>query len=171
MTIYRYTTMEVKDLPYPEGLGKSEYRDLELAMRRLLGDSWDDQATNERLFWTPAYQNLINTLLKPRFDRFGDIVTIAAQAATVALSSSAFDTDITGTSTEAQARYRAGLPPALDLTDRYGPIVTWWIIDPPRIHWEGPTLGVSDGRHRFSLLRSIVEPRDPTFPVLVEISR
>lgn len=168
MNAYRYTTIAVRDLPYPEGLGKSEYRDLELGMNRLLGTRWKDPATNARLFWTPPYQNLISEHLKPRFDRSGDIVTIAKQAATAARSSQWFDSNIiAGIGSEARAKYRGGLPD--NLLDTHGFIATLWITHPPRIHWDGKTLSINDGRHRFSYLRSIVQPRHPDFPVLVEI--
>ncbi|WP_142304858.1 hypothetical protein [Mycobacterium avium] len=170
MGTYRYTAIPVKDMPYPAGLGKAEYDALEFGMRRLLGRSWDHQATNERLFWTPEYQNLISTHLKPMFDEHGDIVTNATLAVDVASTSHAFDTAITAVSScEANAEYRDALPHITDLMDRYGAKTAWWIIRPPRIWWDGTALGFADGRHRLSYLRSLVQQQHPDFRVLVEL--
>lgn len=171
VTTYRFTTVTVADLPYPEGLGKAEYPELEFGMKRLLGRRWDDRVANERLFWTPDYQNLIHTHLKPHFDRHGDIVEIAARAVNGAHASHAFNRDITGTDAEARTQYRCGIPSLDDLTAAHGRLIAWWILDPPRLFWDGRTMWIVDGRHRFSCLRSLIQPSDPSFPVLVELSR
>lgn len=158
------------DLPYPEGLGKAEYRELEFGMKRVLGDRWGDPVANERLFWTPAYQNLIATHLKPHFDRHGDIIEIATMAVNGAHASHAFDRDITGTYAEAFAQYRCGIPQLDALIAAHGPIIAWWIYDPPRLYWDGCAMWFVDGRHRLSCLRSLMQPSDPGFPVFVELS-
>lgn len=168
---YRFTTIAVGALPYPEGLGKAEYPELEFGMKRLLGHRWDDPAANERFFWTPTYQNLIHTHLKPHFDRHGDIVEIATQAVNGAHASHAFNRGITGTYHEAFTEYRCGIPSLDDLTATHGPVMAWWIFDPPRLFWDGRAMWFVDGRHRLSCLRSLLQPSDPGFPVLVELSR
>lgn len=170
MGTYRYTAIPVKDVPYPAGLGKAEYRALEFGMRRLLGGGWHKQATNERYFWTPEYQSLISTHLKPMFDEHGDIVTNATLAVDVASTSHTFDTAITAaSSSEANAQYRDALPHITDLMDCYVAKAAWWIIRPPRICWDGTAWGFADGRHRLSYLRSLVQQQHPEFRVLVEL--
>lgn len=169
-TTYRFTTIAVRDLPYPEGLGKAEYRELEVGMKRLLVHRWDHPVANERFFWTPAYQNLIDTHLKPHFDRHGDIIEIAALAVDVARASHAFNRDIIGTYAEAFAQYRCGIPSLNDLIAAQGPITAWWIFDPPRLYWDGNAMSFVNGRHRLSYLRSLMQPSDPGFPVFVELS-
>lgn len=171
MTTYRYTMIAVRDLPYPKGLGKAEYPELESSMKRLLSQRWNDQAANERMFWTPTYQDLIRTHLEPKFARCGDIVSIATLAAANARTSQAFDRDITGTYQDAHVEYRRGIAPLDDLMAAHGPITAWWIIDPPSLYWDEQTWRIANGRHRLSYLRSIVQPREPEFPVFVETSR
>ncbi|OCB23517.1 hypothetical protein BRW65_22685 [Mycobacterium paraffinicum] len=171
VTTYRFTTIAVGDLPYPEGLGKAEYPELEFGMKRLLGHRWDDPVANERSFWTPTYQNLIHTHLKPHFDRHGDIVEIATQAVNGAHASHALNRDITGTYAEAFTEYRCGIPSLDDLQAAHGPVIAWWILDPPRIFCDGRAMWFVDGRHRLSYLRSLLQPSDPGFPILVELSR
>lgn len=169
-TTYRFTTIAVGGLPYPEGLGKAEHPELEFGMKRLLRHRWDDPVANERSFWTPTYQTLIDTHLKPYFDRRGDIIEIAALAVNGARASHAFDRDISGTYAEAFTQYRCGIPPLDDLIAAHGPIVAWWIFDPPRLFWDGYAMWFLDGRHRLSYLRSLMQQGAPGFPVFVVLS-
>ncbi|OBG02453.1 hypothetical protein A5769_12275 [Mycobacterium intracellulare] len=170
VTTYRFTTIAVGDLPYPQGLGKGDHPELEFGMRRLLGHRWEDPAANERLFWTPRYQDLIRSHLKPYFDRRGDIVEVATRAVNGAHASHAFNRDITGTYAEAFTQYRCGIPSLDELIAAHGPVIAWWILDPPRLFWNGRAMWFHDGRHRLSYLRSLMQPSDPGFPVLVELS-
>lgn len=168
----RYTTIAARDLPFPAGLGKSEYPTLERAMKRLLGTRHDDTATNAAMFWTPQYQALIRKHLKPHFDHAGDIVAIARAAATEARASALFDHVIPGDGYAAYERYIVGLPahPA-DQPNGTAREIARWIHNPPSLYSpDGTTFLVDNGRHRLSLLRSEVERTDPNFQVLVEIT-
>jgi hypothetical protein len=166
----RFTAIAVRDLPYPEGLGKSEYGELETAMKALLGRSYQDQAANERLFWTPPYQDIIRQHLKEIFDPHGDIAEVAARAAAVASMSAVFDQLLEDSDDASpRSRYLAGIPGYDELRTEHGYLVFGWIAFPPRIFRQGPERGINNGRHRLSYLRSVVEPVDPNFQVLVEL--
>lgn len=90
----RYTTIAIKDVPYPNGLGKTEYEALYDGMVRLLGSKHYDQDTNADMFWTPQYQRLIATRLEPYFGRRGSIIANASKAAEMARGISIFDREL-----------------------------------------------------------------------------
>lgn len=166
-----YTTIAVRDLPYPDGLGKGDYEDLEREMRRLLGKRHSDSAVHQRSFWAPQYQRLIATYLEPMFARSGQIADVAAAAAQIARGSDVFGQEIPR-GVDAYGLYAAKLPawdsPAPTLFERE---VRWWVRDPPRLVDNRTELLIDDGRHRLSLLRSKIEPLNPDFEVLVLIVR
>jgi hypothetical protein len=168
MSCSRYTTLPVNRLPYPEGLGKTEYKGLERGIKQLLGSKWDQQSANEEAFWNSTYQDLIRTHLAPIFDRHGDIVENAAVAA-AARASNVFDEVMNVDIDEADRRYRAGLPSATTLFARLGHAAATWALFPPSFYPDGPVMRIADGRHRLSYLRSLIQPRNPSFPVLVRI--
>jgi len=159
----QYTVIEVSKLPYPAGLGKLEYRRLEHRMRKLLGAEFGDPAANERMFWTPQYQHVIATYLEPEFAGV-DIVSVARAAAEAAQASDVYGQVISHE--KAYERYSANLPPRGQYNTQQA---ANWTLSPPRLEYDGPNLIIGDGRHRLSLLRSIVEPQQPDFPVLVQL--
>lgn len=166
-TFIRYTTVPVSRVPYPAGLGKHEYPDLESGMRALLGRDYGDPSVAERKFWTPEYQELIRLHLAPEFDPLGDIIDIAAQAASAAQASNVFDVPMPDAgSVGPDQRYWAGLPELLG-----GHVVREWARRPPQIYDRGTAWLIGDGRHRLSYLRARIEPIDPGFPVLVQIHK
>jgi hypothetical protein len=167
-----YTTMAVADLPYPSGLGKGDYEDLEREMRLLLGSDYARPAANERLFWTPEYQGLITAHLAPKFARSVEIVEVAQAAAEVARSSDVFGRAIPGGSTDTFGLYTAKLPARVDYpSTRFEQEVQAWTRHPPRLFDDGTSLEIDDGRHRLSLLRSKIQHDNPGFGVLVHIRR
>ncbi|MCV7225280.1 hypothetical protein [Mycolicibacterium komossense] len=166
----RYTAIPVSELPYPHGLGKVEYETLEHGMRKLLGPNHSDQDTNAKMFWTRQYQQLLRDHLKPHFDSGGDIVQIAHAAAESAHSSAVFDQTLSADGYTAYTQYIAGLP---TWTDRHPSIAAReaarWTHHPPTLYIDAETFTIDDGRHRLSLLRSLIEPTTSDFPVLVRI--
>ncbi|EID11104.1 hypothetical protein MPHLEI_20589 [Mycolicibacterium phlei RIVM601174] len=63
-----------------------------------------------------------------------------------------------------------------DREDFASPTLASWTRHPPRLELNHPhhpvtAAGLGDGRHRLSLLRSLIEPQEPEFPVLVQIYR
>jgi len=167
----RYTTLAVSDLPYPHGLGKSEYEELEDDMRRLLGGKHDDPDENAKMFWTPQYQALIRTHLKPHFDRYGDVIEVAHAAVAAGRTSVVFDQALPVVGSAAYWEYRVGIPAWSDNhPNSFAREVARWTHHPPELHSDGAGLVFDDGRHRISLLRSMIEQSDPDFPVLVRIT-
>lgn len=169
-----YTTRAVRDVPYPHGLGNDRYPELKLGVKRLLGEHWSDPRANAKLFWTSEYQDLIRLHLKPYFDRNGDIVAVADDAAEAARANAAFGQTIPAEGYAAYQHYAADLPPAThDHPSAYTREVDGWIRHPPTLHGSPgeAALVVDDGCHRLSLLRSLVEPSAPDFPVLVRITQ
>ncbi|MFA5605913.1 MAG: hypothetical protein WDA07_01805 [Leucobacter sp.] len=171
MQTMQFTLVPVRDLPFPHGLGKGEYPGLEKAMKALLGDDWSVPSANQAAFWTPAYQQAITTHLRPIFDTRGDIVEIAREAASIASTSPLLDQVLPRS--DGWQRYAATLP---DRQDFSTPTLASWTLWPPRLELNRPhdpvtAAGLGDGRHRLSLLRSLIEPQGPEFPVLVQIYR
>lgn len=166
----QYTTIPISDLPYPHGLGKTEYEDLEDGMRRMLGTKHDDQDANAAIFWTSQYQQLLRDHLKPHFDTNGDIVTIAQAAAESARASIAFDQTIPADGYAAYTRYIVGLPAWSDNhPNTHTREAARWTHHPPTLYTNGDAFLIDDGRHRLSLLRSLIQPAAPDFPVFVRI--
>lgn len=171
MTTIQFTLVPLRDLPFPHGLGKGEYPSLAKAMKALLGDDWSVPSANQSAFWTPAYQQAITTHLRPIFDSHGDIVEIAREAAHIASTSPLLDKVLPRS--DGWQRYAATLP---DREDFASPTLASWTRHPPRLELNHPhhpvtAAGLGDGRHRLSLLRSLIEPQEPEFPVLVQIYR
>ena len=76
------------------------YAALEADMAQMLGAAQRNAQANERIFWTPEYQDLIRAHLAPHFARCGDIVEIARQAAESAAGSSLFNQPIAALTTQ-----------------------------------------------------------------------
>ncbi len=166
----RYTTIAIRDTPYPNGLGKLEYEALEDGMRRLLGVRYESQEANAEIFWTPRYQQLIADHLRPHFAPKGDIVSIARSAAESARASVAFDRIIPADGYAAYVRYIDGLPAWSDHhVSSASREAARWARHPPTLFADSGSLLIDDGRHRLSLLRSLVEPVAPDFRVLVRV--
>ncbi|BEL42017.1 hypothetical protein Isolate57625_53720 (plasmid) [Mycobacteroides abscessus subsp. abscessus] len=165
-----YTTIPIRDAPYPHGLGKLDHEKLEFSMRRLLGARWQDQAANEAAFWTAPYQELLEKYLKPFFDREGDIVDAARQATEVGrrnllLGQRLFhDVD-----PDPRSRYWDAWPDA-DATGELARVVRSLVVWPLQFtkYSDGNT-SYANGRHRMSYLRSRIQRQDPEFEVLVRI--
>jgi len=164
----RYTTIAIKDVPYPNGLGKTEYEALYDGMVRLLGSKHYDQDTNADMFWTPQYQRLIATRLEPYFGRRGSIIANASKAAEMARGISIFDRELAMDSVAAEGFYRA------EISTRRNDYPTThardWTVSPPRICFDGARYLIDDGRHRLSLLRTLLQQSDPNFQVLVVLT-
>lgn len=163
-----YTTIAIRDAPYPHGLGKLDHEELEFAMKRLLGARWQNQAANAAAFWTAPYQELIEKYLKPYFDRDGDIVDYAKQAVAVGLRNPLLgqrlyddiESDPCSRYWDSSAHRSTELPRVLRS------LVVW------PLHFtqysDGNT-SYSNGRHRMSYLRSRIQLQEPEFKVLVRI--
>ncbi len=168
---YRYTSLPVEAIPYPEGLGKNEYKDLEEAVERLVGRrQYRDADSNAQLFWTDHYQRLVAEHLAPVFDPDGSIVDIAAAALELARTSPGYDRVIPGE--DYYGAHGAHLPTSTDTVDRFTMRVRSWASFPPALYpdREHPSRwSIGDGRHRLSYLRSRIQPIDPQFPVLVRL--
>lgn len=161
-----YTTMPIREVPYPHGLGKIGHDELQAGMERLLGVEWMDQAANEEAFWTPRYQRLLEKYLAPEFDPAGDIVGIARQATAHAHCNPVLHQRLTGAS-EAQDRYWAGLPTFGNDVPRK--VVSWCDFPPEITRYADGSSRYGNGRHRLSYLRFRIQPTDPEFEVLVRI--
>lgn len=167
----RYTALAVKNLPYPHGLGKGDYKALERDMKKLLGERYGDPAANEHVFWTPDYQRLLNEHIGSAFESVCDITRAASRALEHAQAGAAFDVPMAEEGGAAYDRYTADLPAA---PHQYrGGIegeADRWMRNPPSLACDtAGRLTILDGRHRLSYLRSRVEPNDPDFPVLISI--
>jgi len=165
-----FVTVSVSELPYPEGLGKNGYNELRSAMARLLGaDHWTQEA-HERAFWEPRYQDVLRAYLAPKFLP-GNLVSIAQEAARIACQSGVLGRAFECSAFEAREQYRAAMMtlPSFDFWDGTARNINEWVCRPPRLYRRGAAFVIVDGRHRLSMLRSLVEPRDPGFPVLVEL--
>ncbi len=162
-----YTTIPIHELPYPHGLGKHDYPELERAMERLLGPRLhENQRANEAAFWTTDYQGLIEKYLKPRFDRDGDIVDIARRATNIARENPLLGQRIYGRPDPSQ-RYWEQLPDIGEEQPRY--VKTWVDWPPDFTLYKDGIRRYADGRHRTSYLRSRIQQQDPDFEVLVRI--
>ncbi|MDF0532274.1 hypothetical protein P0W64_21195 [Tsukamurella sp. 8F] len=166
-----YTAIPVREVPYPHGLGKLEYKALENDMKRLLGDRQTDVDTNAARFWDTDYQTLVRRHLAPRFDVAGDIVEIARDALVRAEATGVLGVSYR-TTHEARDSYTAALPPRpYHRPPGAAGAVDGWLRNPPQLYRDSAgTLSVGDGRHRLRYLRSLVQPTDPGFLVLVRIT-
>lgn len=166
---YKYTAIPVAAIPYPEGLGKNDHKALEQEMERLLGPrQYRDADSNEKLFWTDRYQQLIADHLAPVFDPTGPIVDIATAALELARTSPGFDREIPGE--DFYGAHGAHLPKSSDADDRLTQRVRSWASFPPELWPDRDRPGrwcIGDGRHRLSYLRHRIQQQDPQFPVLV----
>ncbi|WP_079610231.1 hypothetical protein [Mycobacteroides abscessus] len=159
-----FKAISVRDLPYPQGLGKGDYPELEDDMKSLLGARHTNQDVNAAAFWTPEYQRLIDKHLPSEFDSNGSIVENARRALEFAQVNPLLGQRIYG-ETDAVHRYWTGLPESVDELPR--PIHRW-IHWPPRISiYANGIRDYADGRHRTSYLRSKIQPQNPDFEVLV----
>lgn len=166
-----YTAIPVRELPYPRGLGKLEYKALENDMKRLLGDRQTDVDANKARFWDADYRTLLHRHLAPRFDVDGDIAQIAREAVVRAEATGALGVSYR-TTHEARDRYTAALPPPpYNRPPGAEGAIDGWLRTPPQLYRDSAgTLSIGDGRHRLSYLRSLVQPTDPGFRVLVRIT-
>lgn len=164
----RYTTMPICEVPFPEGLGKLEYRGLESDMRHHLGFDFDKSAAHERAFWGDAYQAILAAHLSVVFDPAGDIIDIAREAIVLARGNEYFQVDLAD---ESATRYARAFPPIARSLTRTEKEIFSWARYPPIlfIAKDGSSL-ITDGRHRLSYLRARIQRADPEFPVLVQLS-
>ncbi len=158
----RYAVIEVQDLPYPHGLGKGEHPNLQKRMERLLGNAWRDQDVNKKAFWTLEYQTILHDELSAGFDRPGRIEDIVRDATELAQTVAGF---AQGAASVDASVFDSALP--AKTSNAY----ELWLRDTPILGTGSDrTTFFVDGRHRTSYLRSFVQQRDPSFPVLVRFA-
>lgn len=163
-----YTTIPIRDAPYPHGLGKLDHEELEFAMRRLLGARWQNQAANEAAFWTAPYQGLIEKYLKPYFESDGDIVDFASQATAMARGNPLLGQRLYhDADTDPRSRYWDASPHRETELPR---VVRSWVAWPLHFtQYSDGNTSYADGRHRMSYLRYRIQLQEPEFEVLVRI--
>ncbi|WP_156150400.1 hypothetical protein [Gordonia sihwensis] len=154
--------IEVQNLPYPQGLGKDEYPSLKSRMQHLLGNTWSNQDVNKNAFWTLEYQTILHEELSAGFDRAGRIEDIVRDATELAQTVAGF---AQGAASVDESVFNSAVP--AKTSNAY----ELWLRDTPILGTgsDGTTFFV-DGRHRTSYLRSFVQQRDPSFPVLVRFA-
>lgn len=153
-SIIRYELRTLDSLPWPHGLGKSEYRRLERRMLALLGTGHLKPAVHKRAFETNSdYKTVVLEELGARaWSR--DVIDVAAATATLAGAAPLLGVNLTN----AQQWWTwAREQPATN------PFVRSWLISPPDI-----TGGYLDARHRITYLRLMC---GPSFSVLVRYER
>ncbi len=153
-SIIRYELRTPDSLPWPHGLGKSEYRRLERRLVALLGSGRLTPAVHKRAFETNVdYKNMVLEELGARaWSR--DVIDVAAGAATLAGTAPLLGVDLSDD--EQWWAWVREQPIA-------NPFVRGWLISPPDI-----TGGYLDARHRITYLRFMC---GPAFSVLVRYQR
>jgi hypothetical protein len=154
MSITRYELRTLASLPWPHGLGKSEYRRLERRLATLLGHRHLEPAIHKRAFETSSeYKTVVLEELQARAWS-SDVIDVAADAAALAGTAPLLGVDLTN---EEHWRTWAREQPTSN------PFVRLWLTSPPDI-----TAGILDARHRITYLRFMCAP---SFSVLVRCAR
>ena len=151
----RFEIRPLAALPWPHGLGKAEYPDLEWRMKRHLGARYADRGVHERaLVCDPLYRMIAEEELG-KLSWAADVLTAADAATEIALSSTLLGRSLTGVD-----EWQSWTWP---LRERLGFPVYSWLSSPPRILPLQQEIG--DGRHRLTFLRL---HRGPQHRVLVQ---
>lgn len=152
----RFTSFEIRrlgDLPWPHGLGKLEYKQLERRMERMMGASYADTEANRRAFASnPEYRKAVDEELANEAWATGliDDINRSTELARTA--------PLFGHRLEDTADWfdwvRDVSPPSRDRL--------WWLWSPAAV---GET-SIDDGRHRLTFLRL---NQSPDYELLVEV--
>lgn len=170
MTKTMLTTIPAGDLPYPQTGLVREGRcpNLKNDLQKLLGDGFNDPATNRQWFPTDAYRTVVLHHLCELFNQ-PSLREVNKQAISVARKLTAFNTWVD----------EAEIPEELD---RHLPLATRACTDPdvakhvPTFIWDGIKLwpgddqpwDYCDGTHRGVFLRMVLPPSEP---VLVRLQQ
>src|SRR5690349_16622752 len=149
---WKFTIKTLGELPWPGGLGKSEYYRLELRMKWLLGDRYaNPDAHREAMASNPDYRLIVSEEL--RDERWaGRLLEVATEATVLARSAPLLNQPLPH-----QGDWLAWTYP---YRDTHGYPIYAWLSGAPKV--EGGKL--TDGRHRLTYLRLLA---DPDFEVLV----
>ncbi len=151
----RFEIRPLGALPWPHGLGKSEYPDLERRMKRHLGAGYADRGVHERaLLCDPLYRVIAEEELG-KLSWAADLLAAADAATEIASCSTLVGRSLTGVDV-----WQSWTWP---LRERLGFPVYSWLSSPPRILPLQREIG--DGRHRLTYLRL---HRGPQHRVLVQ---
>ncbi len=151
----RYQIRPLRALPWPHGLGKSEYPELEWRMKRHLGAGHADRRVHEHaLSGDPLYRMIAHEELG-KLSWAGDLLEAVEEATRIASSS-----PLLGRALADVDGWRSW---AWTFRDAVSFPVYSWLSAPPRII--SGTCEIGDGRHRLTYLRL---HRDPDHPVLVQ---
>lgn len=148
---FTYKIRRLGTLPWPRCLGKSEYHKLELALRALLGEDYDDPVANMRALHTnPDYRAIVVRELAKAWS--GDLLESVHRATELAR-----EAPLLGRPLPDEGPW---IDWARQYEDTEGFFVMKWLYFPARM--EGDE--ISDGRHRLTWLRL---HRDPGYELLV----
>lgn len=154
-------------LPWPAGLGKTEYPELRDELKQLLGNRYHDPAAHERAFATsPAYRECVDRWLSTT-DWNHTLVANVQEATNAALGMELVGQAVdTATWVKFAAEYcrAAGMP--YDLRMRGGLYTAGdYLLNPMLITADGQ---IVEGRHRMAYLRLRSAER-AVGPVLIQV--
>ena len=151
----RYQIRPLGDLPWPHGLGKAEYPELEWRMKRHLGNGYGSRAVHERaLHCDPLYRMIAQDELS-KLSWAADLLSAVDDVIAIASGS-----PLRGRTLEDVDDWRSWCWP---VQESLSFSVYSWLSAPPRILPSKYEIG--DGRHRLTYLRL---HRGADHPVLVQ---